>query len=120
MRAEWVECPAGGAAVVAAHVRAMVPSGDSVRSAVTAIVAEVAAHGHLPQADGLALAQGDLGFLREPGLGHRTDVVARDLEPPTDAALESVDRVVELGGGHSERCAAPAEALLVGSERRIS
>ena len=47
MRAEWVECPAGGAAAAAAaaKVRAMVPPGASVSGAVAEIVAAVRAGG---------------------------------------------------------------------------
>ncbi len=41
MRAEWVECPAGGAAFAVARVRAMVPSPASVAEDVRAIVAGV-------------------------------------------------------------------------------
>ena len=87
MRAEWVECPAGGAAVVAAHVRAMVPSSDSVRSAVTAIVAEVAAHGDT------ALTSHEERF---GGRGAPFRVPAAELHDAVDGLKRSVRRGLEV------------------------
>ena len=45
MRAEWVECPAGGARSAAARVRGMIPPSGSVAAAAGAIVADVRARG---------------------------------------------------------------------------
>lgn len=87
MRAEWVECPAGGAAAAAARVRAMSPPSASVAGAVAEIVSSVREGGDT------ALAGYETRF---GGGGAPFRVPARELAEALDGTKRSVRRALEV------------------------
>jgi histidinol dehydrogenase len=86
VRAEWVECPAGGAADAAVRVRAMVPPGASVSAAVTEIVEAVRTGGDAALLAAERRFGGGEAPLRVPA-AELADALAA-LEPAVRAGLE--------------------------------
>ncbi len=108
MRAEWVECPAGGGAAAAARVRAMVPPGASVAAAVREIVESVRARGDA------AVLELERRFGAPPDVGLR--VPASELA----AALEALDPEVRAGLEVARANVAAVAAAGLSEERELT